>query len=83
MPPRYIGKAKKRVPIKSKKESAARGAGVHGGEFGVFSKTPHPVVLAWMKDCLELWKQAGWGWTLWDFRGHKLDRAMLDLLMAN
>lgn len=69
------------------------------GEFGAFSKTPHAVVLAWMEDCLSLWKEAGWGWAMWNFRGdfgildsnrqdvdyeewkgHKLDRAMLTLL---
>ncbi len=22
-----------------------------------------------MRDCLELWKEAGWGWALWNFRG--------------
>jgi endoglucanase len=59
-------------------------------------------VLAWMRDCLDTWKQAGWGWALWNFqgsfgildggrgdveyetwRGHKLDRAMLDLLQSS
>ena len=46
-----------------------RGVGVHVGEWGAFNRTPHPVVLAWMKDCLILWKEAGWGWSLWNFRG--------------
>lgn len=77
----------------------AQGVGVMVGEFGAFSRTPHPVVLAWLRDQLSLWKQAGWGWALWNFsggfgildsgrddvtyenwRGHKLDRAMLELL---
>jgi endoglucanase len=54
-----------------------------------------------MRDCLDDWKEAGWGWALWnlrgsfgvldsgradvkyeDWRGHKLDREMLDLLKA-
>jgi len=75
------------------------GVGVHVGEFGCHNQTPHPVVLAWMRDLLSLWKEAGWGWALWnfrgsfgildsnradvpyeDFRGHKLDREMLELL---
>ncbi|MBI2298725.1 MAG: cellulase family glycosylhydrolase [Armatimonadetes bacterium] len=47
----------------------ARGVGVHVGEWGAFNKTPHDVVLAWMRDCLELWAEAGWGWSLWNFRG--------------
>lgn len=80
----------------------ARGVPVHVGEWGCFIKTPHPVALAWMKDLLGLWKEAGWGWAMWnlrggfgivdsgredvayeDFRGHKLDRQMLELLLAN
>jgi endoglucanase len=79
----------------------AAGVHVHVGEFGAYNKTPHSVVLAWMKDNLELWREAGWGWALWnlrgdfgvldsgrsdvkyqDFHGHKLDRAMLDLLLS-
>lgn len=79
----------------------AKGVGVHVGEWGAFQKTPHPVALAWMRDCLDLWHEAGWGWALWNleggfgvlnsgraditydnFRGRKLDKAMLDLLRA-
>jgi endoglucanase len=45
------------------------GVGVHVGEWGAFNRTPHPVALNWMRDCLELWKEAGWGWALWNFRG--------------
>jgi endoglucanase len=78
------------------------GVAVHVGEWGAYQYTPHPVALAWMRDQLELWKEAGWGWALWnlrgsfgvldsgrtdvkyeEFRGHKLDREMLDLLRAH
>lgn len=84
------------------KKLEAKGVGVHVGEWGVFQQTPHEVTLAWMRDVLVLWKEAGWGWALWnfrgsfgvldsgrkdvayeDFRGHKLDREMLELLRAN
>ncbi len=80
----------------------ARGIGVMVGEFGAHNQTPHAVVLPWMTDCLAAWKDAGWGWALWNFRGsfgvldsdradvkyepwrgHKLDRAMLELLQAS
>jgi endoglucanase len=80
----------------------AQGAPIHVGEWGCFTQTPHEVCLAWMSDLLALWKEAGWGWSMWnlrgsfgildsgradvayeDFRGHKLDRKMLDLLRAN
>lgn len=46
-----------------------QGIGVMVGEWGSYNKTPHDVVLRWMKDCLENWKKAGWGWALWNFRG--------------
>jgi endoglucanase len=81
------------------KQLEEKGVGVHVGEWGAFNRTPHPVVLAWMRDCVALWREAGWGWALWNlrgsfgvldsgrrdveyesFRGHKLDRQMLELL---
>ncbi|MCX6922168.1 MAG: glycoside hydrolase, partial [Verrucomicrobia bacterium] len=46
-----------------------KGVGVHVGASGAFNRTPHPVVLAWMRDCLALWKEAGWGWALWNLHG--------------
>ncbi len=51
------------------KELRAKGVGVHVGEWGAFNKTPHHVTLAWMKDFLALWKEANFGWALWNFRG--------------
>ena len=79
-----------------------QGVGIHVGEWGAFQHTPHKAVLAWMGDSLSLWKEAGWGWALWnlrgsfgvldsgrkdvkyeDFRGHKLDREMLQLLRSS
>jgi len=51
------------------KALADKGVGVHVGEWGAFNKTPHAVAIAWMHDCLELWKEAGWGWALWNFHG--------------
>lgn len=46
-----------------------RGIGVHVGEWGTHNRTPHAVTLAWMRDQLELWREAGWGWALWNLRG--------------
>jgi aryl-phospho-beta-D-glucosidase BglC (GH1 family) len=80
-------------------EAEAQGVGVMVGEWGAFNKTPHDVFLRWAEDCLRNWQEAGWGWSLWNFRGsfgvldsdradvayedangHKLDRALLELL---
>lgn len=85
--------------IRPWQELESRGVGVHVGEWGAFNHTPHDIALRWMGDLLDLWKEAGWGWALWNFRGsfgvldserqdvkyeafrgHSLDRAMLDLL---
>jgi endoglucanase len=77
------------------------GVGVHVGEWGAYSFTPHAVVLDWMRNLLANWKQAEFGWAMWNlrgpfgpldsnrkqakyetYRGHRVDRAMLDLLRA-
>jgi endoglucanase len=77
------------------------GVPIHVGEWGCNNKTPHDVCLAFMADELSLWKEAGWGWSLWnlrgsfgivdsgredvayeDFQGHKLDRKMLEVILA-
>ncbi len=47
----------------------ALGSGVHVGEWGCFNRTPHDVALRWMEDWLQLWREAGWGWALWNLRG--------------
>ncbi len=59
----------KREFIEPWKELEAREVGVFVGEWGVYNRTPHGVALASMRDHLELWKEAGWGWALWNFRG--------------
>lgn len=46
-----------------------KGVPVHVGEWGCYNKTPHDVVLAWMKDVLSLWKEVGWGQALWNLKG--------------
>jgi endoglucanase len=88
--------------IKPWQPLAEQGVGIHVGEWGCYNKTPHDAALAWMTDLLSLWKEAGWGYAMWnfrgsfgildsgredvvyeDFRGHKLDRKMLDLMLAH
>jgi endoglucanase len=46
------------------------GAPVHVGEWGCFSHTPRQACMGWMADQLSLWKEAGWGWALWNLRGN-------------
>ena len=59
----------RQVDIDVWKPLTDRGAPVHVGEWGCFNRTPHAVCLAYMADALALWKQAGWGWSLWNLRG--------------
>ncbi|MCW5555158.1 MAG: cellulase family glycosylhydrolase [Verrucomicrobiae bacterium] len=59
----------RRDRIEPWKKLEAKGVGVHVGEWGAHNRTPHQVTLAWMRDCLELWQEAGWGWALWNLRG--------------
>jgi endoglucanase len=59
----------RRERIEPWKALEAKGCGVHVGEWGAFQRTPRKVALPWMKDCLDLWKEAGWGWALWNLRG--------------
>jgi endoglucanase len=91
----------RRERIESWKKLEAKGVGVHVGEWGAHNNTPHKAALAWMRDQLSLWREAGWGWALWnlrgsfgildsgrkdvdyeDYKGHKLDREMLKVLLA-
>jgi endoglucanase len=50
-------------------ELARGGVGVHCGEGGAYNRTPHDVVLAWLRDVLEILTAAGIGYALWNFRG--------------
>ncbi|MDR0338086.1 MAG: glycoside hydrolase family 5 protein [Planctomycetaceae bacterium] len=51
------------------KKLQQQGCGVMVGEFGAYSPCPHDVTLRWMADCLANWREAGWGYALWEFRG--------------
>ncbi len=48
---------------------ARMGVGVHCGEGGAYNKTPHKVVLAWLRDVLEILTANGIGFAMWNFRG--------------
>ena len=48
---------------------ARQGVGVHCGEGGAYSYTPHRVILAWLRDVLEILTTDHIGYALWNFRG--------------
>ncbi len=45
------------------------GVPIHVGEWGCFTQTPRAACIGWMTDLLALWKEAGWGWSMWNLRG--------------
>ncbi|MEW6356106.1 MAG: cellulase family glycosylhydrolase [Planctomycetota bacterium] len=51
------------------KEIIEQGVGVHAGEGGSFSHTPHTTVLAWLRDAMMVMQEIGIGWALWNLRG--------------
>lgn len=50
-------------------ELVEQGVGVHCGECGCYSETPHSVFLAWFEDQLDILTSHGIGWGLWNFQG--------------
>ena len=42
---------------------------VHIGEFGCYNKTPNDIALRWFADLLSLYREFGWGYSLWNFEG--------------
>ena len=48
---------------------ANQGIGVHCGECGCYCRTPHKVFLAWFSDVLDILRNNGIGYALWEFRG--------------
>jgi endoglucanase len=88
--------------IRKWKPLSDSGVSIHVGEWGCYKATPHWITLAWMRALLALWREARWGWALWNlrgsfgvvdsgradvhyepFRGHLLDRRMLELLRGD
>jgi hypothetical protein len=47
----------------------AQGVRIHIGEFGCFHRTPQEVALRWLGDLLSVYREFGWGYSLWNFEG--------------
>jgi endoglucanase len=50
-------------------EIVKQGIGVHCGELGCYNQTPHDVFLAWFSETLDIFKENGIGFGLWEFVG--------------
>ncbi|MBR3098392.1 MAG: cellulase family glycosylhydrolase [Clostridia bacterium] len=51
------------------KELSDAGVPVHIGEFGCYNKVENETALRWFTDLLTVFRENGWGWSLWNFRG--------------
>jgi len=51
------------------RELQAKGVPVHIGEFGCYNKLPNDLALRWLTDLLTVYREFGWGYSLWNFRG--------------
>ncbi len=51
------------------REVEARGTPVMIGEFGCYDKTPNDVALAWFEDLFSIYKEYGWSYCMWNFKG--------------
>ncbi|MBC8143100.1 MAG: cellulase family glycosylhydrolase [Armatimonadetes bacterium] len=47
----------------------AAGARIHIGECGCYNKTPNDIAMRWFADLFGLYKEFGWGFALWNFKG--------------
>jgi aryl-phospho-beta-D-glucosidase BglC (GH1 family) len=45
------------------------GAQVFIGEFGCYNQTPHEIAIRWFRDLFTVFKEAYWGFALWEFDG--------------
>ncbi len=47
----------------------AAGRPIHIGEFGCYNNIENDTALAWLADLLSLYREFGWGYSLWTFEG--------------
>ena len=50
-------------------EVEKQGVEIHIGEFGCYNQTPSDVALRWLGDLMSVYKERGWGYSLWNFNG--------------
>jgi aryl-phospho-beta-D-glucosidase BglC (GH1 family) len=66
---RIWNRAALRASYKPWREVEKRGTRIHIGEFGCFNRTPNDIALRWYADLLSVFKEFGWGYALWNFKG--------------
>jgi hypothetical protein len=51
------------------REVETTGVKVHIGECGCYIETPNDVALRWLSDLFGIFKEFGWGYAVWNFKG--------------
>lgn len=51
------------------REVQAAGRPIHIGEFGCYNNIENDIALAWFADLLSLYREFGWGYSLWNLQG--------------
>ncbi|MCL1877900.1 MAG: cellulase family glycosylhydrolase [Defluviitaleaceae bacterium] len=76
-PPKYPGisgdmkwnRATLAESYKEWRDVESTGAKIHIGEFGCYNRTPNDIALRWLGDIMSCWKDFGWGYAMWNFKG--------------
>jgi endoglucanase len=58
-----------RDSYKAWREMETRGTRILIGEFGCFNRTPNGIAMRWLADLLSVYREFGWGYALWHFKG--------------
>jgi aryl-phospho-beta-D-glucosidase BglC (GH1 family) len=66
---KYFGREQLEAYYKPWIDLANRGIGVHCGECGCWTKTPHDIFLAWFGDVVDILTKNDIGYALWNFKG--------------
>jgi len=51
------------------REVEAKGVKIHMGEFGCYNRTPNDIAVRWLTDLMSIWRDYGWGYAMWNFKG--------------
>jgi endoglucanase len=52
------------------REVQSQGRPIHIGEFGCYKYTDNEVALRWFRDIFDIYRELGWGYSMWEFEGN-------------
>jgi hypothetical protein len=66
---RFWNRAALRSLYRAWRKVESCGVEIHIGELGCFKHTPNEIAMRWYADLLGVFREFGWGYALWNFRG--------------